>query len=432
MRGEIPDETTGGRAETDVEHAVDGMNGMTFRSQVNPCASKPRLFPQCGDTGRAAAPSQTWNNRPGRPTCLRLDCHCLLNRSRAIGRFDKSMRFGVRNRPGPGRLCNLRLNHPLGDPCGVRQNLSAQDGCARLWRWRHDGEKIAHPIERHQRYAMRSAEPHSLDGDETAPTRHDDSRRMLTPGHVFQAALAIEDNERAALDPEAGIVGACRDDRWFDLEAFAPIIRRRRVGFRRWFGCDANLPMQQKIERRTRVGARGCRGVVFIGSARCRLSTFDRLSDSSDVEHVAARSCHASPSTGIRLRRIGAACHLGLWTSVRLERALASSQCPMVCLEGSGRKASCSTSSIRNPPAGERTFEKPFKAFSNRRDAGEFAASQVREDAFKASVYEVAVDDARKAIAAVMMGEGGAPVDIRTRKTTPGVDRLGTSDELGF
>lgn len=36
------------------------------------------------------------------------------------------------------------------------------------------------------------------------------------------------------------------------------------------------------------------------------------------------------------------------------------------------------------PPSGERAFEKPFKAFSNRRDAGEFAASQVREDAFKA------------------------------------------------
>lgn len=84
------------------------------------------------------------------------------------------------------------------------------------------------------------------------------------------------------------------------------------------------------------------------------------------------------------------------------------------------------------PLRGEAAFEKPFKAFSKRSAASQFAASQVGGDVFKASVFEVPVDDARKAIAAVLMGEGGAPVDIRTRTTTPGVDRSYTSDELGF
>jgi hypothetical protein len=50
----------------------------------------------------------------------------------------------------------------------------------------------------------------------------------------------------------------------------------------------------------------------------------------------------------------------------------------------------------------------------------------------KASVFEVPFDDARKAIAPVMMGDGGAPIDIRTQTTTPGVDRPYTSNELGF
>jgi hypothetical protein len=84
------------------------------------------------------------------------------------------------------------------------------------------------------------------------------------------------------------------------------------------------------------------------------------------------------------------------------------------------------------PPRGERPFEKPFKVFSSRQDASQFAAAQVAGDAFKASVYEVAVDDARKAVAAVRMGEGGAPIDVRTKKSVPGIDRPWTAEELGF
>lgn len=56
---------------------------------------------------------------------------------------------------------------------------------------------------------------------------------------------------------------------------------------------------------------------------------------------------------------------------------------------------------------GERPLKHPFKGFTARQDAIVFAQAQVNEDAEKAIIYEVAgVDDARKAIAAVEMGEG--------------------------
>ena len=84
------------------------------------------------------------------------------------------------------------------------------------------------------------------------------------------------------------------------------------------------------------------------------------------------------------------------------------------------------------PPSGEPAFEHPFKAFSNRPAASQFAAMEVCGDAFRASVYEVAADSAPEAVAAVKMGKGGSPIYIRINKTTPGVDRLPTTDELGL
>ena len=84
------------------------------------------------------------------------------------------------------------------------------------------------------------------------------------------------------------------------------------------------------------------------------------------------------------------------------------------------------------PPRSEREFENPFKVFESCQDASEFAAAQVEAEAFKASVYEVALDDTYAAVMAVRMGGGGAPVDVRISKSLPGVDRLPTAEELGF
>lgn len=59
------------------------------------------------------------------------------------------------------------------------------------------------------------------------------------------------------------------------------------------------------------------------------------------------------------------------------------------------------------PPFGERPFEKPFKAFSDRRSASAYARSQVEGDAERANVYEVEkVDNARQAVEALKMGAG--------------------------
>jgi hypothetical protein len=55
---------------------------------------------------------------------------------------------------------------------------------------------------------------------------------------------------------------------------------------------------------------------------------------------------------------------------------------------------------------GERPLKHPFKGFTAWQDAICFAQAQVDEDAEKAIIYEVTgVDDARKAVAAVEMGE---------------------------
>ena len=59
---------------------------------------------------------------------------------------------------------------------------------------------------------MRSAEPQGLDAHETAPAGHDNGGVHLRARIVSEAALAIVDKERAALDDQAGVVGLRRDD----------------------------------------------------------------------------------------------------------------------------------------------------------------------------------------------------------------------------
>lgn len=70
------------------------------------------------------------------------------------------------------------------------------------------------------------------------------------------------------------------------------------------------------------------------------------------------------------------------------------------------------------PQKGERPFERPFKAFSARPSAAAFATESVTREAEKAIIIQVdGIDDARKAIAAVEMGEGRV-VDARSKRPT--------------
>jgi hypothetical protein len=90
--------------------------------------------------------------------------------------------------------------------------LSAQDRGAGLGRWRHDREKIMHPVENNNGYAMRGAKPHRLNTHMSTPSGHDDGGWMLAARRVCQTVSAIVDNERPALDAQRRVVGACRDN----------------------------------------------------------------------------------------------------------------------------------------------------------------------------------------------------------------------------
>ena len=67
-------------------------------------------------------------------------------------------------------------------------------------------------------------------------------------------------------------------------------------------------------------------------------------------------------------------------------------------------------------PQGESPFEHPFKAFSQRSTAVDYANQKVRDDAEHAMVYEVVgIEDARKAVAAVEMGKG-VLIDAKSKR----------------
>jgi len=84
------------------------------------------------------------------------------------------------------------------------------------------------------------------------------------------------------------------------------------------------------------------------------------------------------------------------------------------------------------PPRGEEPFDKPDKAFSNHHDASQFAEAEVRGDAFEALIYETSAGNAAEAVAMVRQGKAGAPIDVKTKKSVPGVDRPFSLEELGF
>lgn len=294
--------------EDNVEHAVDWVNRISLRPYVDPSASKPRLFPHERNTGRASAPAQVRNGWPGRSASLSLDHHRMGNRNSVAGRLNERLRLGVWECASPGRFGNLRLDDPLGEPYRISQDLGPQNGGAGLRRWRHDGEEIAHPIERHQRDAMRGAEPNSFDGDEAAPTGHDDGGRMLSASGIFETSLTIEDNQRAASDAKAGVVGACRYDLRFDLEAFAPIDGRGGL-LADWWRRRGFGGAKQYLPRAPRIRSGRLAGVGFVSPARRRRAVRNRRPDDAYVKWVA--SC-SHPAT---LRWVVRRVTLDLWIS---------------------------------------------------------------------------------------------------------------------
>jgi len=135
---------------------------------------------------------------------------------------DEPYGFVARERADPNSILNFHQHNARGDPSRVGEGLSAKHrrGCA--GRAGHDGEQVAHPIENHNCDVMRCTEPERLDAHESAPAGHHDSGRHPRAGVVAEAAVAVVDKERAALDGEAGVVGLYRDHAGLNRKTSAP------------------------------------------------------------------------------------------------------------------------------------------------------------------------------------------------------------------
>jgi hypothetical protein len=231
--------------------------------------------------------------------------HRLLHGRSAPRDVDEPYRFIARERADPNRVLNFRQHSARSDPSWVGEGLSAKHrpGCA--GRAGHDREQVAHPIEDHDRNAMRCTKSQSLDAYESAPASHYDSGRHSRARVISQAALAVIDKERAALDGEAGVVGLRRDDARLDCKAFAPKgvglgvcggvdgVRSGPDGrprLRRW--TKPLVSSQGALKRRSRVWSRRRRGIVLVGRQRRCFAFVDRSDDRRRVERIASRSPH--------------------------------------------------------------------------------------------------------------------------------------------
>ena len=202
------------------------------------------------------------------------------------------------------------LHDARGDPCRVGEGLSAKHrrGCA--GRAGHDREQVAHPIEDHDCDAMRCAEAQGLDAHETAPAGHHDGCGHPRARVVSEAALAVMDKERAALDGEAGVVGLHRDDARLDRKARAPeSVGLQRPRRRRWHAERAGRPASAHATGRAadvfagrsqtmpaRMAGQPS-SVVLVGSERRCFAFADRSDDRRRVEWITSWTTHgAAPS----------------------------------------------------------------------------------------------------------------------------------------
>jgi hypothetical protein len=211
-------------------------------------------------------------------------------------------------RAGPRGVLNFCPHNARGDPRGVGEGLSAKHRRGGAGRARHDREQVAHPIEDHNGDAMRCAKPQGLNAHEPVPAGHDDGRGHSCACVVSQAAFAVMDKERAALDGEAGVVRLRRDDAGLDRETRAPEgvglgirggvdgVRSGRDGrlrLRRW--AEPLMSLQDGLKRRSRVWPRGRGSIVLVGPERRRFAVVDRRDDRRRVEWIASWTPHGSP-----------------------------------------------------------------------------------------------------------------------------------------
>jgi hypothetical protein len=209
---------------------------------------------------------------------LRFGDHRLLHGRGARRCVDEPHGVVPRESAGAHGVLNFRSHNARGDPRAVGEGLSAECRRRGPGRPRHDGEQVAHPIEDDNDDAMRCAKPQGLDAHKSVPAGHDDGCGHFRARVVSQAAFAIMQEERAALDGEAGVVGLGRDDAGLDRKTRAPEgvglsirggvdgVRSVRDGGRRlgrW--AKPHMPPQVALKRRPLVWPRGRGGIVLVG-----------------------------------------------------------------------------------------------------------------------------------------------------------------------
>jgi hypothetical protein len=230
---------------------------------------------------------------------LRLGDHRLLHGRSAPRGIDEPYGFVARERAGSNRILNFRQHDARGDPSRVGEGLSAKHRRNCTGRAGHDREQVAHPIEDHDRNAMRSTKPQALHAHESAPAGHDDGGRHPRAGVVAEAAVAVVDKERAALDGQAGVVGLRRDHAGLDRKTRAPEgvglgvrggvngVWSRQDGLpgpRRW--AEPLMSLQDGLKRGSRVWPGSRRGVGLVCPERRRFASTDRRDDRRRVERI--------------------------------------------------------------------------------------------------------------------------------------------------
>ncbi len=200
------------------------MCGVTLRPGLADHArsSWRRLFPLRRNAWRSDAPTKVRVFWPRYASGLRFDDHRVLHVARMGCCFNEPGGDARRKRL---RLCgagDLRLNDANCNRKRIGERLRAQRRGALARACRHDGHKFAHPIENDNRDPMRSAEAHSLDRNDAAPSRHDDRGGHARARIVSKPPNAIADKERAAPDGKVRVVGFRRYDARLDREPSLP------------------------------------------------------------------------------------------------------------------------------------------------------------------------------------------------------------------
>ena len=314
-RGERHGEAACCDAKTGGQKGVQGMRGVTLRAGLADRArsSWRRLFPLRRNAWRSDAPTKVWDVRPRYASGLRFNDHSVLHVARMGCCFNEPGGDARRKRPGLCAAGDLRLNDADCNRKRVGRRLRAQHRGALARACGQDGHKLAHPIENDNLDPMRSAEAHSLDRNDAAPTRHNDRGRHARTRIVSKPPNTIADKERAAPDGKVRVVGLRGYDARLDREPSLPKGVAFRVGPRVGYGRRSIARIwalgafivsgkrwgsrsQQSLPRRPGIRPRGYFGVGAIDSraGRARIEPRQRR---HNIDRIATRPPHADNAT---------------------------------------------------------------------------------------------------------------------------------------